>query len=143
MQPGGIRFADTREEIEPEAKFELLATFSVENEYPQLVHIHTPEFSAVCPGTGLPDIGRLDIEYLPNGKCVELKSLKYYLFSFRNEGIFQEPVADIMFGHLLRLLSPHYLKLVLAYNTRGGFDTTVTLEHGDRKQLNPDTVQRV
>lgn len=127
-----IRVEDTRLDIDPEAKFALLETFSVQNEHPQLIHIHTKEFSAVCPGTGLPDIGVLDIEYVPNGKCVELKALKYYLFAYRDAGIFQEPVTDLIFGHLWSLLSPHYLRVQMVYNTRGGFDTTVVAERGNR-----------
>ena len=132
-----IRIEDTREDINAEQKFELLSTFAIQNKHPQLIEIVTDEFSAVCPGTGLPDIGRLVIEYIPQQACVELKALKYYLFSFREDGIFQEPVTDVIFDHLLRLLQPVYLKITMTYNTRGGFDTTVFCEHGDRHALNP------
>ena len=99
-----IRIEDTRNEIRAEEKIQLLDTFAFFAIHPQLIHIHTKEFSAVCPGTGLPDIGTLDIEYIPNQKCVELKALKYYLFSYREDGIFQEPVTDLIFDHLWRLL---------------------------------------
>lgn len=133
-----MKVEDTRQELDLAAKRALLDTFRVENRYPQLIHIHTEEFSAVCPGTGLPDIGVLDIDYLPNGLCVELKALKYYLFSFRDDGIFQEPVTDVIFGDLWELLQPHYLRVRMKYNTRGGFDTTVTVEKGDATGLNPD-----
>lgn len=133
----GIRIADTRADVQPEEKYKLLSTFQIDNAHPQLIHIRTEEFSAVCPGTGLPDIGTLDIEYIPQEKCVELKALKYYLFAYRDEGIFQEPVTDLIYGHLLRLLEPRYLRVQMAYNTRGGFDTTVTCEHGSRAALNP------
>lgn len=127
-----IALEDTRAALDPEAKYALLQAFALQNQHPQLIHIATREFSAVCPGTGLPDIGTLHLEYIPQALCLELKSLKYYLFSYRNEGIFQEPVTDLIFGHLLRLLAPTYLRVQLTYNTRGGFDTTTVAEHGDR-----------
>jgi len=132
-----MRVADTRHDIDAEAKRALLETFALENVHPQLIHIHTKEFSAVCPGTGLPDIGSLDIEYIPNGKCIELKSLKYYLFSYRQDGIFQEPVTDLIFDHLWGALEPHYLKIRMQYNIRGGFDTVTYCERGDRRLANP------
>ncbi|MCS6904172.1 MAG: preQ(1) synthase [Bacteroidia bacterium] len=132
-----IRIADTRGEIQAEEKYQLLQTFELLSEQPQWIHIHTKEFSAVCPGTGLPDIGTLDIDYIPRRKCVELKSLKYYLFSYRDAAIFQEPVTEIIFQHLWRLLEPYYLRVNMVYNTRGGFDTTVWLEKGDPGIINP------
>lgn len=134
-QKPGIEIADTRTRLDPNSKYALLEVFPLANEHPQLIYIQTTEFSAVCPGTGLPDIGTLHIEYIPEKLCLELKSLKYYLFSYREEGIFQEPVTDLIFGHLLRVLSPTYLRVQLKYNTRGGFDTTTVCEHGSRGGL--------
>lgn len=126
----GITVADTRSAFDSEAKYALLEVFPLQNQHPQLIHIQTREFSAVCPGTGLPDIGTLHLEYVPSRLCLELKSFKYYLFSYRSEGIFQEPVTDLIFSHLLRALQPGYLRVQLTYNTRGGFDTTTVCEHG-------------
>ena len=140
---GAIQIADTSPALDTPERYALLEAFPFQSRQPQLIHIHTPEFSAVCPGTGLPDIGTLDIEYIPNQKAVELKALKFYLFSFREEGVFQEPVADLMFAHLHKLLEPRYLKIVLKYNTRGGFDTTTTQERGHRQILNPDVMQKL
>ena len=131
MEKKEIKIADTRADINAAEKIKLLETFNLENERRQLVHIQTGEFSAVCPGTGLPDIGLLDIYYVPDVRCVELKSLKYYLFSYRDDAIFQEPATDIIFSHLLETLKPFHLKLVMKYNTRGGFDTTCFAEYGD------------
>jgi 7-cyano-7-deazaguanine reductase len=71
---------------------------------------------------------------VPADKCIELKSLKYYLFSYREDGIFQEPVTDLIFDHLWRTLAPEYLRVEMIYNTRGGFDTTVVVEKGTRLQ---------
>lgn len=98
----------------------------------QHVVYDTAEFSAVCPFSGLPDYGRLTIEYIPDKSCVELKSLKYYLTSYRNIGIYQEAATDRLFNDLYHLLTPHYLKIVTVYNTRGGIDTTCTMEKGTR-----------
>ena len=85
----------------------------------------TDEFSAVCPFSGLPDYALLKIEYYPEGgKCVELKSLKYYIVSFRNVGIYQEAVTKRIYGDLKTLLDTRKLQVTTIYNTRGGFDTT-------------------
>jgi 7-cyano-7-deazaguanine reductase len=124
--------------LDLEAKYKLLETFEIENQYTQLIKIQTKEFSAVCPGTGLPDIAEITIEYIPQKKCVELKALKYYFFSFRNDAIFQEPVTDVIFGHLLKCLEPKYLRLEVIYNIRGGFLTTTFAEYGDKNKCYPN-----
>ena len=91
----------------------------------QLISTETDEFSAVCPFSGLPDIAYIKIEYHPDGgKCVELKSLKYYFVSFRNVGIFQEAVTKRIYIDLQNILDTSRLKITTIYNTRGGFDTT-------------------
>ena len=91
----------------------------------QYIITETDEFSAVCPFSGLPDYAFLTIEYYPEGgKCVELKSLKYYIVSFRNVGIYQEAVTKRIHGDLKTLLDTSKLQVTTIYNTRGGFDTT-------------------
>lgn len=91
----------------------------------QLIITETKEFSAVCPFSGLPDIAYLKIEYKPtSGLCLELKSLKYYLTSFRNVGIYQEGVTKRIYDDLKALLKTDCLKITCIYNIRGGFDTT-------------------
>ena len=91
----------------------------------QLIITETDEFSAVCPFSGLPDLAYVKIEYHPDGgKCVELKSLKYYFISFRNVGIFQEAVTKRIFDDLKIVLETDHLQVTTIYNTRGGFDTT-------------------
>ena len=91
----------------------------------QYIMTETDEFSAVCPFSGLPDYAFLKIEYYPEGgKCVELKSLKYYIVSFRNVGIYQEAVTKRIHGDLKTLLDTSKLQVTTIYNTRGGFDTT-------------------
>ena len=136
-----IRIADTRDEVRKPERRALLETFAFVTEQPQVIHLHTEEFSAVCPGTGLPDIGTLDIWYVPSDRCIELKALKMYLFSYRNEEIFQEPVADLIFEDLWAVLQPRYLRLSLRYNIRGGILTTVHLAKGALADLPEETRQ--
>ena len=91
----------------------------------QYILIETDEFSAVCPFSGLPDYAYLKIEYYPeDGKCIELKSLKYYIISFRNVGIFQEEVTKRIHKDLQKMLNTKNLKITTIYNVRGGFETT-------------------
>lgn len=97
----------------------------------QAVSYDYKEFSAVCPFSGLPDTGRLFIEFIPGDSIPELKSLKYYLVSFRPVGIYQEAAADRIFRDFLGRVRPRYLKVILAYSTRGGIDTVCTLVHGN------------
>lgn len=87
----------------------------------------TPEFSAVCPYSGLPDYATLTIRYTPSDRCVELKSLKYYITSYRNVGIFQEHATARIADDLFRVLAPKRLVVSTRYNVRGGFETTCTV----------------
>ncbi len=91
----------------------------------QYIIAETDEFSAVCPFSGLPDYAYLKIEYYPEGgKCIELKSLKYYIISFRNVGIFQEEATKRIHKDLQNILNTENLKITTVYNIRGGFETT-------------------
>ena len=90
----------------------------------QYIKTVTNEFSAVCPFSGLPDIAKVIIEYYPtSGKCVELKSLKYYFTSFRNVGIYQEAVTKRIYDDLIAVLKTKKIKITTIYNIRGGFKT--------------------
>ncbi len=93
------------------------------------VVIDTDEFSAVCPWTGLPDQGTLRISYVPANSCIELKSLKYYLLSYRNVGIVQEHAANRILDDLVACCRPVRMTVLLDYNVRGGLHTTVTAEY--------------
>ena len=105
---------------------QVLETFGYEGPDQEIV-TETSEFSAVCPYSGLPDFARLTITYVPGGKCVELKSLKYYVTSYRNVGIFQEHATARIAEDLFRLLEPKRLSVRTVYNIRGGFETTCTV----------------
>ena len=94
----------------------------------QKIQYDTAEFSAVCPYSGLPDYGRLRIHYIPSKTILELKSLKYYIVSFRNVGIFQEPATARIFNDIQTVLQPQWLCVTTVYNTRGGIDSTCVID---------------
>jgi 7-cyano-7-deazaguanine reductase len=91
--------------------------------------ISCPEFTSVCPKTGLPDFGEIRITYVPHERCVELKSLKYYLIEFRNRGIFYESVTNEILDDLVALLAPRRMTVVGDFSVRGGIKTVVTAEY--------------
>jgi 7-cyano-7-deazaguanine reductase len=91
--------------------------------------IQCPEFTSVCPMTGLPDFGEIRITYVPDVSCVELKSLKYYMVSFRNQGIFYEHVTNQILDDLVALLHPRRMTVVGDFSVRGGIKTVVTAEY--------------
>jgi 7-cyano-7-deazaguanine reductase len=93
------------------------------------VEIVAPEFTSVCPKTGQPDYGTITIQYIPHKLCIELKSLKLYLQSFRNEGIFYEHVTNTILDDLAAVVKPRYMKIVAAFTARGGITTSVTAEY--------------
>ena len=95
---------------------------------PQKIKYETDEFSAVCPFSGLPDIAKVEIDYIPDKKIVELKSLKYYFMSYRNVGIYQEAVTDRIYKDLYNILSPEYLSVKTVYNVRGGILATCIMD---------------
>lgn len=88
-----------------------------------------PEFTSVCPKTGQPDFGTIEIEYIADEICVELKSLKFYLQSFRNTGVFYEDVINRILDDLVAALNPKWMKVVGAFTPRGGMHSIVTVEH--------------
>ncbi len=108
----------------------ILLTFRYD--YPEsksTVVIDTDEFTAVCPWTHLPDFGSLLITYVPSDLCLELKSLKYYLLSYRDVGIVQEHAANRILNDLVAACNPNSMKLILDYKTRGGLHTVVTVNY--------------
>jgi 7-cyano-7-deazaguanine reductase len=101
----------------------MLETFEYAGPDQEIV-TETEEFSAVCPYSGLPDYAKLRIRYVPVGRCVELKSLKYYVVSYRNVGIYQEHATAKIAEDLFGALEPKWLEVTTVYNVRGGFLTT-------------------
>jgi 7-cyano-7-deazaguanine reductase len=93
------------------------------------IHIEVPEFTCLCPLTGQPDFAVLVLDYIPDERCVELKSLKMYTWSFRNEGAFHEAVTNKILDDLVAALDPRYFKLTARWYVRGGIFTNVVAEH--------------
>jgi len=93
------------------------------------IDIRCPEFTSVCPKTGLPDFGEIRISYVPDQLCVELKSLKYYMIEFRNRGIFYEHVTNQILDDLVTLLKPRRMTVVGDFSARGGITTMVTAKY--------------
>ncbi len=93
------------------------------------IHIRVPEFTCLCPKTGQPDFGELRIAYVPDRLCVELKSLKLYAWSFREQGAFHEAVTNEILGDLVAATAPRFMRLTAEFNVRGGIYTTVVAEH--------------
>jgi 7-cyano-7-deazaguanine reductase len=93
------------------------------------IHLEAPEFTCVCPKTGQPDFATLRLVYVPDRLCVELKSLKLYLWSFRDEGHFHEAVTNAILDDLVRALAPRRMKLEADFFVRGGIHTVVRASH--------------
>jgi 7-cyano-7-deazaguanine reductase len=93
------------------------------------IRISIPEFTCLCPKTGQPDFATLDIEYVPDQSCIELKSLKMYVWSYRNEGAFHEAVTNTILADLVAACQPRFMRLAAEFNVRGGIYTSVVAEH--------------
>ena len=93
------------------------------------IRMTLPEFTCLCPRTGQPDFATLELEYVPDALCVELKSLKLYIWSFRDRGTFHEAVTNEILEHLVSNIRPRFMRLEARFNVRGGIYTTVVAEH--------------
>ena len=100
------------------------------------IHMQIPEFTCLCPKTGQPDFATLYLDYIPDERCVELKSIKLYIWSFRDEGCFHEAVTNRILDDLVAATDPRYMKLTAKFFVRGGIFTNVTVEHR-KKGWNP------
>ena len=106
------------------------------NPYPKrdyCITIRCPEFTSVCPKTGQPDFGEITIEYRPAAKCIELKSLKFYMQSYRSKGIFYESLTNQILDDLAAACKPRWIKVTSKFTPRGGITTEVTVEKGERQ----------
>jgi 7-cyano-7-deazaguanine reductase len=113
------------------APSKLLETFpNPQPERDYSVRIRVPEFTCLCPKTGQPDFAELTLEYVPAKRCVELKSLKLYVWSYRDEGHFHEKVTNLILNDLVAAVEPRFMRLTAEFNVRGGIYTTVVAEHG-------------
>ncbi len=98
------------------------------------VAIDTDEFTAVCPWSGLPDFATIRIEYIPRNEIIELRSLKYYLLSYRSVGIYQEHAVNRILDDLVRVANPKWMKVSADYRVRGGIHTVASREHGTQRR---------
>ena len=112
---------------EPSTSLETFANPAPERDY--TIRMTIPEFSCLCPKTGQPDFATLKLEYVPHERCVELKSLKLYIWSFRSRGAFHEAVTNEILGDLVAATAPRFMRLLAKFNVRGGIYTTVEAEH--------------
>jgi 7-cyano-7-deazaguanine reductase len=111
---------------QPTSDLETFANPRPEHDY--TIRMRIPEFTCLCPKTGQPDFATLELEYVPDRACVELKSLKLYIWSFRDRGAFHEAVTNEIADHLARTLSPRFLRLRARFKVRGGIYTSVIAE---------------
>ncbi|PID56830.1 MAG: NADPH-dependent 7-cyano-7-deazaguanine reductase QueF [Ignavibacteriae bacterium] len=110
-----------------------------ENEYQNRDYSieHTaPEFTSVCPKTGQPDFGTIILEYIPDKLCIELKSYKIYLNSYRNEGIYYESVVNKIMDDLVAVCKPRYMNITAEFNTRGGISSIIEVEYEKEEEIN-------
>ncbi len=118
-----------------------LETFSNPNpERDYTIRIHTPEFTCLCPKTGQPDFATIDIEYVAENACIELKSLKLYIWSFRNQGAFHEAVTNSILSDLVKACVPRFMRISAKFNVRGGVYTTIVAEHRAQGWVPPQSV---
>ena len=113
--------------IQPDRQLETFENANPERDY--LIHMEIPEFTCLCPKTGQPDFATLFLDYIPDRRCVELKSLKLYIWSYRNEGTFHEAVTNRILNDIAAATSPRYIRLTAKFYVRGGIYTTVVAEH--------------
>ncbi len=106
-----------------------------------VIRIRIPEFTCLCPKTGQPDFATIYLDYIPDQRCVELKSLKLYIWSFRDEGAFHEDVTNHILDDLVRATEPRFMRVTADFNVRGGIYTHVVVEHRQDGWTPPTPVQ--
>ena len=112
---------------QPSKELEVFDNPQTDKDY--TIRISIPEFTCLCPKTGQPDFATLDIEYVPDQSCIELKALKMYVWSYRDEGAFHEAVTNKILADLVAACEPRFMRLTAEFNVRGGIYTTVVAEH--------------
>ena len=122
----------------PSKIIEVFDNPNVERDF--VIRIDIPEFTCLCPKTGQPDFATLHLEYIADKRCVELKALKNYIWSFRNKGAFHEAVTNQILDDLVAILDPRFMRLKAIFNVRGGIYTTVESEHRQKNWLPRDIV---
>lgn len=122
----------------PSKQLETFDNATPERDYS--IHIETPEFTCLCPKTGQPDFATIKLDYVPDEKCVELKSFKLYIWSYRDEGAFHEKVTNTILNDLVAATDPRFMRVTGIFNVRGGVYTTVVAEHRKEGWVPPTPV---
>jgi len=123
---------------QPSKKLETFENPRPENDY--TIRIEIPEFTCLCPKTGQPDFAIIELEYVPDKLCIELKALKMYIWSFRDQGAFHEAVTNEILADLVQACAPRFMRVTAEFNVRGGIYTTVVAEHRDPDWQAPEPV---
>ncbi len=110
----------------PSGQLETFSNPSPERDY--TIHISTHEFTCLCPKTGKPDFATLELDYIPNALCIELKALKCYIWSYRDKGTFHEAVTNQILEDIAAVISPKFMRITTKFNVRGGLYTSVVVE---------------
>lgn len=124
---------------QPSKNLETFNNPNIDKDY--TIRIRVPEFTCLCPKTGQPDFATFEIEYVPDQLCVELKSLKLYMWAYRDEGAFHEAVTNQILNDLVSACQPRFMRLAGEFNVRGGIYTTVVVEHRKADWQAPPLVQ--
>jgi len=111
----------------PEQTLETFANPSTKRDF--LIRMQLPEFTCLCPKTGQPDFATIYLDYIADRKCIELKSLKLYIWSFRDQGVFHEAVTNQILDDLVSVTRPRFMRITAKFNVRGGIFTTIVAEH--------------
>ena len=122
----------------PSKELETFVNPNPERDY--TIHISVPEFTCPCPKTGQPDFATINIDYVPAKDCVELKALKMYIWSFRDEGAFHEAITNRILDDLVAACQPNFMRITAEFNVRGGVYTNVVAEHRDQNWVAPMAV---
>lgn len=123
----------------PSKSLETFANPQQDRDY--TIRMEIPEFTCLCPKTGQPDFATLTLEYVPDRLCIELKSLKLYIWSFRDQGAFHEAITNQILEDLVKACNPRFMRLTAEFNVRGGIYTTVTAQHQSAGWKPPVTVE--
>ncbi len=123
---------------QPSEDLELFDNPNPEKDY--TIHIHMPEFTCLCPKTGQPDFATLDLAYVPDQHCIELKALKLYIVTFRDMGAFHEAITNKITNDLVNACQPRYLRLTADFNVRGGIYTKVVSDYRQPGWVAPELV---
>ena len=105
------------------------------------IHIDTPEFTCLCPLTGQPDFASIEVQYVPDQLCLELKALKLYFWSYRDQGAFHEAVTNQILSDLVAVIAPRFMRINAEFNVRGGVYTRVVVEHRAAGWQAPELVE--